>query len=197
MSVGKTTLVNALKELEQFKGYEIATERSTVVKTKAEELTKVVTEKKVAAENKARQEAEAKAAAEQAERERQEAEAAAAAVYNPVDLTDVMGLPSILQGYTPIAGNIYPENRRGELVEILKAKAASGQDDPHTLTQRLVRTEGLEMAAYMDQYTYAYLDDISIRAYAHYVGSDFLDNEWRAKYLHYAGYGPYFFGVNP
>jgi len=28
MSVGKTTLVNALKELEQFKGYEFATERS-------------------------------------------------------------------------------------------------------------------------------------------------------------------------
>lgn len=28
VSVGKTTLVNALKELEQFKGYEIATERS-------------------------------------------------------------------------------------------------------------------------------------------------------------------------
>jgi deoxyadenosine/deoxycytidine kinase len=28
MSVGKTTLVNALKELKQFKGYEFATERS-------------------------------------------------------------------------------------------------------------------------------------------------------------------------
>ena len=28
MSVGKTTLVNALKELEQFKGYEFRTERS-------------------------------------------------------------------------------------------------------------------------------------------------------------------------
>ena len=28
MSVGKTTLVNALKELEQSKGYETATERS-------------------------------------------------------------------------------------------------------------------------------------------------------------------------
>ena len=28
MSVGKTTLVNALKELEQFKGYKFATERS-------------------------------------------------------------------------------------------------------------------------------------------------------------------------
>jgi GTPase SAR1 family protein len=28
MSVGKTTLVNALKELKQFKGFEFATERS-------------------------------------------------------------------------------------------------------------------------------------------------------------------------
>ncbi|MGT2911105.1 hypothetical protein ACVR1I_05265 [Streptococcus cameli] len=185
------------------------TDSNLLVKREAEDLTKKVNTLKAEADKKA---AEAKAAADKkAQEERAAAEAAAAqkaaeeqaaaaaaAHVNPVDMTDIAPLPPELQGYKPIAGTIYPENQRGDLVGLLHGKAAGHQDDPHTLMQRLRENTDIdgERLNVMDQWTYNYLNDLSIRAYAYYVGSDFLDNEWRAYYLRYAGtIKTYFFGI--
>lgn len=115
---------------------------------------------------------------------------------NPVDLTEIKPLPASLQGYVPNPdSNIVSDvNQRGKLVEILKAKSASHQDDPHTLTQRLIENMNERGASKMEPHVYQYINDIAIRAYAHYVGSDFLDNLWLATYLHDAGYTQYFLG---
>lgn len=153
------------------------TDSNILVKREAEALTTKVNALKAEADEKA---TEAKATVAQKTAEEQ-----AVTHVNPVDMTDIQPLPAGLQGYTPIAGTIYPENQRGDLVGILHGKAAGHRDDPHSLMQRLRENTPVDphYLNNMDQQTYNYLNDLSIRAYAYYVGSDFLDNEWRAYYL--------------
>ena len=113
---------------------------------------------------------------------------------NPVDLKEILPLPDSMKNYVP-NGNIEPDvNKRGRLVEILKTKSANREDDPHSLTRRLIENMHENGATLMEPRTYEYINDIAIRAYAYYVGSDFLDNLWLAQYLHDAGYTKYFLG---
>lgn len=128
-----------------------------------------------------------------ADAKKAEEEASATKKSNPVDMTNIRPVPASLANYTPMGGTIYDEDLRGDLIPILTAKEQSGQDDPHNLLRRLAENEN-QTIAYLDHASYMALQDIGIRAYASYVGTDFLDNVWIAKYLHDAGYCDYFIG---